>query len=110
MKIKNNDNHILVSSETTDFAVFLKEFKQKHTNFIGKNLIIELSENINASEKDIFVFLDYAQQFQENGTSFVVVFKNVDVDSFPETFNIAPTLQEARDVIEMEDIQRDLGF
>jgi hypothetical protein len=34
----------------------------------------------------------------------------VNVDDFPETFNIVPTLVEAEDVIEMENIQRDLGF
>ena len=35
---------------------------------------------------------------------------NVDADDFPETFNIVPTLQEAKDVLEMEEIERELGF
>ena len=32
------------------------------------------------------------------------------MDDFPDNFNIVPTLQEAEDVIEMENIERDLGF
>ena len=35
---------------------------------------------------------------------------NIDIDDFPDYFNIVPTLQEAEDVIEMEAIERELGF
>jgi hypothetical protein len=42
--------------------------------------------------------------------SFVMVKPNIDIDDFPETLNIVPTLQEAEDVLEMEAIERDLGF
>ena len=54
--------------------------------------------------------MKYAEQHQQNGTSFAIVNNNIDVDKFPEWFNIVPTLVEAEDVLEMEAIQRDLGL
>ena len=33
-----------------------------------------------------------------------------DLDEMPDEIVVVPTLQEAFDVIEMEDIERDLGF
>ena len=32
------------------------------------------------------------------------------MDDFPEYFNIVPTLIEAEDIIEMEAMERELGF
>jgi hypothetical protein len=32
------------------------------------------------------------------------------MDDFPENFNIVPTLTEAEDVLEMESMERELGF
>ena len=32
------------------------------------------------------------------------------MDDFPEDFNIVPTLIEAEDIIEMENMERELGF
>ena len=34
----------------------------------------------------------------------------VDADEVPEEIIVVPTLQEARDIIEMEEIERDLGI
>ena len=32
------------------------------------------------------------------------------MDDYPEDFNIVPTLIEAEDIIEMENMERELGF
>ena len=42
--------------------------------------------------------------------SFVIIKKGLNINDFPETLNIAPTLQEAKDILEMEAIERDLGL
>ena len=42
--------------------------------------------------------------------SFVVIKSGINIDDFPESVNIVPTLQEAEDILEMEAIERDLGF
>ena len=59
---------------------------------------------------DFLLFLKIAEQKKENGTSFVVLNSSVNADDFDENLNIVPTLQEAYDYIEMEAMERELGF
>jgi len=110
MNITHKTDYTLITSDEKTFSSFVESFENEYVNLTGKNLIIQISEEFNASNKNILLFLVYAHEHQNNGTSFVVVSKDVTIDDFPETFNIVPTLVEAEDVIEMENIQRDLGF
>ena len=110
MKIEDKTNYILISPEENTFLDFMSTFSNEHDNLRNKHLIIKILGNFNASKENISLFLKYSNEHQNNGTSFVIISKNVNVDDFPETFNIVPTLVEAEDVIEMENIQRDLGF
>ncbi|MFT7900384.1 hypothetical protein VBY74_10395 [Tenacibaculum ascidiaceicola] len=110
MNITDKTDYTLVTSDEKTFSDFFESFENEYINLTGKNLIIVISEDFNASNKNILLFLKYAEEHQNNGMSFVVVSKDVTIDDFPETFNIVPTLVEAEDVIEMENIQRDLGF
>ena len=42
--------------------------------------------------------------------SFVIVTDKISYDVAPEELSITPTIQEAHDIIEMEEIERDLDF
>jgi hypothetical protein len=42
--------------------------------------------------------------------SFIILNSNIDIDTISEELRVVPTLQEAEDMIQMEDIERDLGF
>ena len=91
-------------------SVLLKILKKEFEQFKENHIIVEISSKNNFTEQNILVLLKYVISHQQNGLSFVVISKNVDVDHFPDTFNIVPTLIEAEDVIELENIQRSLGF
>ena len=110
MNIKHTENYILISSEENSFTDFFSIFEEKYSTFEKNHLIIEISDKLNTTDKEILLLLQYAIAHKKNGTSFVVVYTYVNIDDFPETFNIVPTLIEAEDVIEMENIERDLGF
>ena len=75
-----------------------------------ENLIVQISNDINITKEDFLLFLSIAKQKKENSTSLVIVYKDINIDDFPEDFNIVPTLVEAEDIIEMEAIERELGF
>lgn len=111
MKITNTQNYTLISSDhKSSFLDTVSTFKKEYPKLKEKHLFIQLSNNFNIVEKDILVFLRYAMQHQKNGMTFVVIATNFNIDSFPEEFNIVPTLQEAIDVLEFENVQRELGF
>ena len=110
MTIDSKDNYQLIRTEVKDFDNFITLFRKNYENIKDSHIILDISHENNFTEQNILVFLEYADLQRENGMSFVVITTKVDVDHFPERFNIVPTLVEAEDVIEMEDIQRDLGF
>ena len=110
MIIEQKEGYIYISSNDDSLNDFITNFKNEHPIIEKKNIIISINDNIKVKPEDIFVFLSYSAEHKENGTTFVVVCSNINIDDFPEEFNIVPTLQEAEDVLEMEEIERDLGF
>lgn len=110
MIIEKKQDYILVSPNGNSFEEFFTNFKNKHPEIENTHVFLSFSNKINIKEKDLFVFLDYSNKHLEKETTFIIICNTIDVDHFPETFNIVPTLQEAEDILEMENIQRDLGF
>ena len=110
MNIDKKANYTLINSDEKDFTVFLKVFSEKINDLENEHLVIYFSENINTGNKDFLLFLDIAEQIKENGISFVIVCSYLNSDDFSESINIVPTLLEAEDILEMEAIERELGF
>lgn len=110
MQIQKKESYIHLKSNENRFQDFYNSYLKEQDKLEKEHLIIEVSKDIKASTKDFLLFLDIAAQKKENGTSFVILNAAIDVDDFPETLNIVPTLQEAEDIIEMENIERALGF
>lgn len=105
MDIQKKDEYTLASVNTT-----FDELNQHLDDLKSNHLVVEVSENLNIDDAIISLLLELATGFKQNGMSFVVIKSGIDIDDFPETLNIVPTLQEAEDVLEMEAIERDLGF
>lgn len=106
MNLEKKSNYNLLYITKPDFEELQNNLKILKSN----NLILDISEKINISKEEISLLLKIASDFKTNGMSFVVVKSEINIDDFPETLNITPTLQEAEDIIEMEVIERDLGF
>lgn len=110
MQIEKKKNYTRILSDEKTFSQFYNSFLIENKKFQKENLIIVISDNFTPSLKEFSLFLKISEQKKENATSFVIVNANIDIDDFPDHFNIVPTLQEAEDVIEMEAIERELGF
>jgi hypothetical protein len=54
--------------------------------------------------------LDISTAHRENNTSFVIICQGIDIDDIPDEINVTPTFTEALDILEMDAIERDLGF
>mgnify|MGYP003683054969 CR=1 FL=1 len=110
MKISQKDSYTFISSTENSFVEFFDAFTSKIKDFKENHIVLQLSENLNTTLKDLSLFLDIATNHKSNGTSFVVICKEIDIDDVPEEINVVPTLLEAEDLLEMEEIERDLGF
>ncbi len=73
--------------------------------------MVDLSAYENISTGDVLEFSELSLYNKEQlNKSFVVVTGVMQIDALPENISTAPTLQEALDLIEMEEIERDLGY
>ncbi len=91
-------------------AQLFTALKERHKEFKGQHLIIDLSDKINIEIKEILLFLKLSVQYRKNGTSFVLICKGTSIDDLPDELNVVPTFNEALDILEMDAIERDLGF
>lgn len=110
MKFEKNENHTLLKPTENDPQDFFLVFKEKYSNFNDENLILDFSDFKGVKTENILLFLHFARGHKNNGMSFVIVCNDVAIDELPEDINVVPTEAEARDLIEMEEIERDLGF
>ena len=110
MKFEKNENHTLLKPTENDAQDFFLVFKEKYSNFNDENLILDFSDFKGVKTENILLFLQFAIDHRNNGMSFVIVSNEVEIDSIPQDINVVPTEAEARDLIEMEEIERDLGF
>ena len=91
-----------------DFARFL--IRSIPTRFQDQNLIIDLLSYTDLSLNQLLLFIELSNQHRMLKHSFVIVNNALDPDTLPNEIMVVPTLLEAQDVIEMEEIERDLGF
>jgi len=83
----------IVTQEKTTIIEFVKGLENKYHSFKSNNIIINLFSLKKISQADINEFLRISNDHKAAGHSFVIV-----------------TDQEAYDLVEMEEIERELGF
>jgi len=110
MKITKNEKYTQIKPSEDSVSNFFTNFKNGYAEFVNQHLIIDFSEKFNIKIEEISLFLKLSVQHQENGTSFVVICSTVDIDAIPDEINVVPTFEEAIDILEMDAIERDLGF
>lgn len=110
MKINKQEKYTIITPEISSVNKFLLNLIDNFSQFKGENIIIDFSENNTVKTEDLNLFLDLNTKHKNNGTSFVVISKTIDIDNVPDELALVPTLIEAEDIIEMEAIERELGF
>lgn len=110
MEVKKHEKYTLVILKKSLKSNFFQDFKEKYSTFENEHLIIDASAQISFSDEDIENLTVYGGEKRENGTSFVVISNKLDAEELEGSLNVTPTLTEAVDIIEMEEIERDLGF
>ena len=99
-----------VFQENIALNEFLENLNGGYPKIKNDNIIVNLFSFSKLSTGDILEFLEPSNAHRESGKSFVLVSNKVAYDETPDQITVVPTLQEARDIIEMEEIERDLGL
>lgn len=110
MKTEQKDNYIILRDEkedVNDFADFLTRIQSK---FKDQNLVIDIQKYGNLTLDELLQFLKLSIIHRKAKKSLVLVNDTINIDAVPEEIHVVPTLQEAEDIIGLEEIERDLGF
>lgn len=107
--VEKTDAKILIDEEG-DFQNYLDYLKEEDRNLVNDNLIVDLSGVGEIETSTLLRILPFSDWFKKKKNSFVVITSAVDIMEIPENLSVVPTLGEAEDLIQMEEIERDLGF
>jgi hypothetical protein len=100
----------IVTQERATIIELVSNIEKKYDDIKGDNIIVKLFSVKDIHENAINDFLSISKKHKLEKKSFVIVFDNISYENAPEDLSITPTIQEAHDIIEMEEIERDLDF
>ena len=101
-------NTTIVFQENIALEKFLENLNKAYQRIQDDHLIINLFSFTSLTANDLLEFLQLSNTHRGRKKSFVLVTKKIPYDEVPDEICVVPTLQEARDIIEMEEIERDL--
>ena len=110
MIIDQDDNLTIITQETSKIPDLVKKIQEAYPKFKNDNVIVNLSVLGSVSLQDIIEFLEVSNKHRRAKHSFVIVTDKANLDVMPDEIVVVPTIQEAYDIIEMEEMERDLGF
>ena len=110
MIFNRKDNITILTQEKASIPELVQEISKSFEKFSSDNIIVNLVTQKEVKSSDVLKFLQISNQHRESKHSFVIVANSIELDDIPDEIIVVPTLQEAFDIIEMEEIERDLGF
>jgi hypothetical protein len=110
MIIDKDGNTIIIAQEKASVKTLVNKIEQAYDKYKNHHLVVRLSSLEKITLEDVIEFLRLSNNHRSAKKSFVVVSEKADLDEMPDEIVVVPTLQEAFDIIEMEGIERDLGF
>lgn len=110
MNITDKEGYKILQDEKEDVKGFAAFLKSRHETFKNDNVVIDILKYGELKLEDLLSFLDLSNEHRKGKRSFVIANDAINIDTVPQELIVVPTLMEAEDVIQMEEIERDLGF
>jgi len=110
MKVEQKGHTTILKDTQGNCNNFLEKVTHEHNSFKNQNLILDVTRDKDLTIKDIKLFLDLSNLHKKGKKSFVMVAEKIDFNDVPTKIMVVPSILEAHDIIEMEEIERDLGF
>ncbi|MFK5973564.1 MAG: ribonuclease Z [Flavobacteriaceae bacterium] len=107
--VKENTTTI-VSQENILLQKFIENVLKAYPEMKMDNIVINLFSFSKMTTSDILEFLQISNEHRASKKSFILVSDKISFEEIPDEICVVPTIQEAKDIIEMEEIERDLGL
>lgn len=109
MKVTEKEFYKVLEVEGENLHDFISFLKEKQADFKKDNLIVDLLKHEKFKLKELVGLLAVSQKHGGYKKSFAIVNTALLGDEISEELTVVPTLGEAVDFIQMEEIERDLG-
>ena len=96
-------NYHIITITSFDSASIIASLEKQQ----NEHIILDALES-DCTIENIASLQDVLEKRHENGFFFALLNTTIDIDDLEDEINIAPTLQEAVDMLEMEIMMRDL--
>jgi len=110
MKVDQKGHITTIKDTLGNTPLFLDKITHEYGSFKNQNLILDITHDKNLSLKAIKLFSELSKNHKKGKKSFVIVANDIDFNEVPSKLTVVPSIQEAHDIIEMDEIERDLGF
>lgn len=103
-------NITTVLQENISLPQFIENLNRAYPKIKNDHIIVNLFSFSRLRTGNLLEFLHLSNLHRATKKSFVLVNNKVDYEEVPDELCVVPTIQEAKDIIEMEEIERDLGI
>ncbi|MBF0694772.1 MAG: ribonuclease Z [Flavobacterium sp.] len=110
MKVEQQGHTIIIRDTQGNAANFLEKVTREYHSFENHNLILDISHDTKVTIPILKLFGPLSKQHRKSKKSFVLVAPELDYNALPSSIVVVPSLLEAHDIIQMDEIERDLGF
>ena len=110
MKVEQKGHTTTIRNTQCSTAEFHQKLNHEYNSFKSQNLIIDLSHDKALTIEDVKLFLEMTKLQNKAKKSLVLVADTINFNVVSKDIILVPTILEAHDIIEMEEIERDLGF
>ena len=110
MKVEQKGHTVTIKDTQSDLVSFRLKLTHEYKTFQKHNIIVDVTPHKTLSIQEIDSFLPLSKTHKKSKKSFVIVTSELDFNAVSHKLAVVRSLQEAHDIIEMEEIERDLGF
>lgn len=110
MIINQDGNTVVITQEKTSTIELVKKIDVLYERFKNNNIIVNITKIDNVELSDFTEFLQLSNKHRKAKHSFVIISNTANIDELPDELMVVPTSSEALDIIDMEIMERDLGF
>lgn len=110
MKLIEKKDYKILKDDNHDVMKFADKLTKSHSEFEHSNLVINLLDHKDLKLNELLMFLEMANIHAKHRRSFVIVSNAFSIDEIPGELIVVPTLQEAEDIVRMEEMERDMDL
>ena len=110
MKRTEKENYLILEDEKDDVKDFAAHLSQIYPELKANHLVIDILKYGELKLDELLAFLPLSNKHRKAKKSFILVNDTINIDPVPDELVVAPTLREAGDIFQMEEIERDMGF